>query len=269
MSERMPTIFFGHGNPVNALLTNEYTKGWRAIGAAIPRPTAILSVSAHWYVPGLAVTAMSQPRTIHDFGGFPRELFQYRYPAPGDPQLAERVRALLAPLDVEMNDSWGLDHGTWAVLCHVNPKADIPVVQLSIDETKPTRFHYELGQQLRTLRNEGVLVMGSGDIVHNLHTYAWGGHAVEPYDWAVRFEATARELMVTSASSLGASRPSQAANSALWSCLHVKAFITVSVVCRLTTADRGYVSPPLTGKWYEHEAGAVRTRDRAAGVRVE
>jgi 4,5-DOPA dioxygenase extradiol len=196
MSERMPTIFFGHGNPMNALLTNEYTKAWRAIGAAIPRPTAILSVSAHWYVPGVAVTAMSQPRTIHDFGGFPRELFQCRYPAPGDPQLAERVRALLAPLTVELDASWGLDHGTWAVLCHVYPEADIPVVQLSIDETKPARFHYELGQQLRTLRNEGVLVMGSGDIVHNLHTYAWGGHAVEPYDWALRFETTARELML-------------------------------------------------------------------------
>jgi 4,5-DOPA dioxygenase extradiol len=196
MTERMPTIFFGHGNPMNALLTNEYTEGWRAIGAAIPRPTAILSVSAHWYVPGVAVTAMSQPRTIHDFGGFPRELFQYRYPARGDPQLAERVLALLAPLDVEMNDSWGLDHGTWAVLCHVYPEADIPVVQLSIDETKPARFHYDLAQQLRALRNEGVLVMGSGDIVHNLHTYAWGGHAVEPYDWALRFEGTARELML-------------------------------------------------------------------------
>jgi len=196
MSERMPTIFLGHGNPMNALLTNDYTEGWRAIGASIPRPKAILSVSAHWYVPGTAVTAMPRPRTIHDFGGFPRALFEYRYPAPGDPELAKSVRALLAPLDVALDTSWGLDHGTWAVLCHVYPEADIPVAQLSIDETKPARFHYELGRHLRTLRDEGVLVIGSGDIVHNLHAYAWGGHPVEAYDWALRFEATARELIV-------------------------------------------------------------------------
>jgi len=192
----MPTIFFGHGNPMNALRTNDYTEGWRAIGATIPRPEAILSVSAHWYMPGLAVTAMSAPRTIHDFGGFPRELFQYRYPAPGHPALAKRVGALLAPLDVVMDDSWGLDHGTWAVLCHLYPEADVPVVQLRIDETKPARFHYELGQRLRTLRDEGILVIGSGDIVHNLHAYAWGAHPVEPYDWAVRFEATARQRIL-------------------------------------------------------------------------
>ena len=197
MSGRMPTIFFGHGTPMNALLTNDYTEGWRAIGAAIARPKAILCVSAPWYVPGVAVTAMSHPRTIHDFGGFPRELFQYRYPAPGDPALAERVGALLAPLEVMLDDSWGLDHGTWAVLCHVYPDADVPVVQLSIDETKPARFHYELGQRLRALRDEGVLVIGSGDIIHNLHTYAWGGHPVEPYDWALRFETVARKLMLT------------------------------------------------------------------------
>jgi 4,5-DOPA dioxygenase extradiol len=196
MSERMPTIFFGHGNPMNALLTNGYTKAWTAIGAEIPRPNAILSISAHWYVPGVAVTAMTAPRTIHDFGGFPRELFGYRYPAPGDPQLAKRVQQLLAPLDAVLDQSWGLDHGTWAVLCHVFPHADVPIVQLSIDETKPAAFHYELGQRLRALRDEGILVIGSGDIVHNLHTYAWGRHPAEPYDWALRFEAKARELIV-------------------------------------------------------------------------
>ena len=191
--QSMPTIFFGHGNPMNALLTNRYTEGWTAIGTTIPRPKGILSISAHWYIPALAVTAMPNPRTIHDFGGFPRELFQYRYPAPGDPQLAKRVQALLAPLDVAADESaWGLDHGTWAVLCHVFPLADIPVVQLSIDETRPPAFHYEVGQRLRALRDEGVLIMGSGDIVHNLHAYAWGGHPVQPYDWALRFEAKAR-----------------------------------------------------------------------------
>ena len=196
MTERMPAVFFGHGNPMNALLTNSFTQGWRAIGAAIPRPTSILSVSAHWYVPGLAVTAMTTPRTIHDFGGFPRELFQYQYPAPGDAELAARVQHLLAPLDVVADASWGLDHGTWSVLCHVFPAADVPVVQLSIDETKPAEFHYNLGRRLSALRDEGVLVMGSGDIVHNLHTYAWGRHSAEPYDWALRFEAEARELII-------------------------------------------------------------------------
>ena len=196
MPERMPTIFFGHGNPMNALLENGCTKAWRAIGASIPRPKAILSVSAHWYVPGVAVTAMPKPRTIHDFGGFPRELFAYDYPAPGDPKLADRVREILVPLDVTLDSAWGLDHGTWAVLCHVFPEADVPVVQLSIDETKPAEFHYAVGQRLRVLREEGVLVIGSGDIVHNLHAYAWGRHPVEPYDWAVRFEAKARELIL-------------------------------------------------------------------------
>ena len=196
MSTRMPAIFFGHGNPMNALLDNAYTRGWGAIGAAIPRPRAVLCVSAHWYVPATAITAMRQPRTIHDFGGFPRELFEYRYPAPGDPTLAERVCELLAPLDVTRDeDQWGLDHGTWSVLCHVFPQADVPVVQLSIDERQAPSFHYELGRRLRPLRDEAVLIVGSGDIVHNLHTYAWGRHPVEPYDWALRFERKARELI--------------------------------------------------------------------------
>jgi 4,5-DOPA dioxygenase extradiol len=139
---------------------------------------------------------MAQPRTIHDFGGFPRELFECKYPAAGDIALAARVTELLAPFDVTRDESaWGLDHGTWAVLCHVFPRADVPVVQLSIDESKPASFHYELGRRLRPLRDEGILVMGSGDIVHNLHTYAWGRHPVEPYDWAVRFETKVRELV--------------------------------------------------------------------------
>jgi 4,5-DOPA dioxygenase extradiol len=196
MSARMPVIFFGHGNPMNALLDNDYTKAWAAIGSSMPRPKAVLAVSAHWYVPGVAVTAMEQPRTIHDFGGFPRALHEYRYPAPGDPELAKRVQSLLAPLDVATDESWGLDHGTWAVLCHVFPPADVPVVQLSIDETRPPAFHYEIGRRLRPLRDEGILVVGSGDIVHNLHTYAWGRHPAEPYDWALRFEAKVRELIL-------------------------------------------------------------------------
>ena len=196
MTERMPTIFFGHGNPMNALLDNAYSRGWSSIGASIPRPTAVLSISAHWYVDASAVTAMPTPRTIHDFGGFPRELFECQYPAPGDPALAKRVQQALAPMEVLSDHAWGLDHGTWSVLRHVFPHAEIPVVQLSIDKGKGGDFHYDVGRKLQPLRDEGVLIMGSGDIVHNLHTYAWGRHAVDPYDWALRFEQRARELML-------------------------------------------------------------------------
>lgn len=192
----MPAIFFGHGNPLNAVLKNDYTRSWSAIGSSIPQPKAVLCVSAHWYLPGTAVTAMPSPRTIHDFGGFPRELYEVQYPAPGDPELASRVRDLLAPIPVELDQSWGLDHGAWSVLCHVFPHADIPVVQLSIDETRGPEFHYEAAKLLQPLRDEGVLVIGSGNIVHNLHTYAWGKHEVEPFDWAVRFETRARELLL-------------------------------------------------------------------------
>jgi 4,5-DOPA dioxygenase extradiol len=192
---RLPAIFFGHGNPMNALSENAYTEAWRRIGETTARPKAVLVVSAHWYVPELAVTATATPRTIHDFGGFPRQLYEVQYPAPGDPELARRVRNVLAPLDVELDERWGLDHGTWSVLLHVFPHADVPVVQLSIDETQPPAFHYEVGKHLAPLRDEGVLVAGSGNIVHNLHAFAWGKHAAEPYDWAVRFEQRVRALM--------------------------------------------------------------------------
>ena len=192
----MPAIFFGHGNPLNALVRNEWTEGWAAVGAALPRPKAVLCVSAHWYLPGTSATAMESPRTIHDFGGFPRELYEVKYPAPGYPALAERVRELLAPVAVGLDYRWGLDHGTWSVLCHVLPGADVPVVQLSIDETEGPEFHYETAKRLAVLRDEGVLVMGSGNVVHNLHAYAWGRHAVEPFDWAVRFEERVRALLI-------------------------------------------------------------------------
>src|ERR1700751_3958294 len=195
MPETLPSYFIGHGNPMNAVLTNTYTERRTRIGRETPRPKAILSISAHWSVPGTGVTISTAPRTIHDFGGFPRQLFEVQYPAPGDPDLARRVQRLLAPLDVHLDDTWGFDHGTWSVLCHVYPKADIPIVQLSIDETKPASFHYEIGQRLATLREEGVLIVGSGNLVHNLHAYAWGQHAVDPFDWAVRFEREARGLL--------------------------------------------------------------------------
>ncbi|HEX6794395.1 MAG TPA: 4,5-DOPA dioxygenase extradiol [Casimicrobiaceae bacterium] len=191
----MPAIFFGHGNPMNALARNAFTDAWSAIGRTIARPKAILSVSAHWYIPGTSVTIADAPRTIHDFGGFPRELFAVQYPAPGSPALAARVRELLAPVHVGEDARWGLDHGTWSVLVHVYPDADIPVVQLSIDETREASWHYEIAKQLAPLRDEGVLIVGSGNLVHNLHTYAWGNPALRAYDWAQRFEDKARALL--------------------------------------------------------------------------
>jgi len=204
---RQPALFVGHGNPMNALADNEVTRAWSTLGRASPRPRAVLCFSAHWHVPGTRVTAMAAPRTIHDFGGFPPELFAVRYPAPGDPALAERVRALLAeaaagdeaaggPIAAAPDTAWGLDHGTWSVLVHVFPDADVPVVQLSLDETQPPAFFHALGRRLRPLRDEGVLLLGSGNLVHNLHAYAWGRHPVEPFDWAVRFEAFARARIV-------------------------------------------------------------------------
>jgi 4,5-DOPA dioxygenase extradiol len=196
MTEILPAIFFGHGNPMNALLNNSYTEAWRRIGQDTRRPKAILAISAHWFVPETGVTVSTSPRTIHDFGGFPESLFQVQYPAPGDPPLARRVQKLLAPLEVNLDESWGLDHGTWSVLRHVYPKADIPIVQLSIDETKPPSFHFEIGRKLAQLREEGVLVVGSGNLVHNLHAYAWGRHIQDPYDWAVRFEDEAKQMML-------------------------------------------------------------------------
>ena len=192
----LPAIFFGHGNPMNAVSRNAYTEAWRLMGTQLPRPRAILCVSAHWFVPQTGVTIGTAPRTIHDFGGFPRELYEVRYPAPGDPDLARRVQEMLAPLPVLLDDSWGLDHGTWSVLCHVYPQADVPVVQLSIDETQPPAFHYEIGRKLAPLRGEGVLIVGSGNLVHNLHAYAWGRHVPEPFDWAVRFEKEVRSLLL-------------------------------------------------------------------------
>lgn len=196
MKKIVPALFFGHGNPMNALGSNSYTDGWRRIGQALPRPKAILSISAHWFVPQIAVTGTAAPRTIHDFGGFPRELYQVQYPAPGSLELARQVQKLLAPLRVAWDESWGLDHGTWSVLRHVYPGADIPVVQLSIDETQPAPFHFEIGKRLASLREQEILIIGSGNLVHNLHAYGWGRHMPDPYDWATRFETTARELIM-------------------------------------------------------------------------
>jgi 4,5-DOPA dioxygenase extradiol len=196
MAMRLPALFLGHGNPMNALEDNAWTRTWRALGTSLPRPEAILCISAHWYVPATAVTAMPRPRTIHDFGGFPRALHEVQYPAPGAPELAARVARILDPIAVELNGTWGLDHGTWSVLKHAYPDADVPVVQLSIDETKTADWHYTMAQQLAGLREQGVFIVGSGNLVHNLHAYSWARRPVEPYDWAIRFETLSRDRML-------------------------------------------------------------------------
>lgn len=191
---RMPVAFFGHGSPMNTLDRNRYTEAWRKVGESIPSPKAIVCVSAHWYTEGTAVTAMGRPRTIHDFYGFPQALFEVQYPAPGQPELARRVRDLLAPVDVALDDAWGLDHGTWSVLKHVYPKGDVPVIQLSIDGTQPPQFHYDIARRLAPLRDEGILIAGSGNVVHNLRLMRPGAEA---FDWAVRFNEGIREALAT------------------------------------------------------------------------
>ncbi|MGF6937932.1 4,5-DOPA dioxygenase extradiol [Paraburkholderia sp. UCT70] len=183
---RMPVMFFGHGSPMNALDDNRATRAWASMGTAAGTPRAILMISAHWLTHGTAVTAMPQPRTIHDFGAFPPALFAQRYPAPGDPELAQRIVKLLAPLPVALDERWGLDHGAWSVLLKAFPAAQIPVVQLSMDRNRDARYHYELGRALRPLRDEGVLIAASGNIVHNLSAMDWGTPN-SGYGWAQTF----------------------------------------------------------------------------------
>lgn len=191
----LPALFIGHGSPMNTLESNRYTETWRNVAASIPKPTAILMISAHWYINATAVTAMPHPRTIHDFYGFPDELFAVQYPAPGSAALAQRVVELAAPTWVGMDaDQWGLDHGAWSVLAHMYPDADIPVVQLSINANESLDYHTQLGARLAPLLQEGVLIIASGNVVHNLGRIQWGAEG-SGYDWADNFDIEARELM--------------------------------------------------------------------------
>jgi 4,5-DOPA dioxygenase extradiol len=199
----MPAAFIGHGSPMNALDHNRYTECWSEFASTFPKPKAVLVVSAHWYVNITAVTAMAMPRTIHDFYGFPQPLIDEEYPAPGDPQLAQRVIDVVEPTYVGLdNDSWGIDHGTWSVLVHMFPQADVPVLQLSINAELPFDYHFNLGAKLHELRSEGVLIVGSGNVVHNLRLIDWQSPG-EGTDWAHRFDDAMREIMTSDATDLG------------------------------------------------------------------
>jgi 4,5-DOPA dioxygenase extradiol len=195
----MPALFVGHGNPMNAIEETVYAAAWRGVAADIPRPKAILCISAHWETEGTFATAMPEPKTIHDFYGFPDALYQVEYPASGSPELAERVRQLVTSTAVRLDDAytWGLDHGAWSVLRRMYPQADIPVVQLSLDRTRHPRYHYDLGAELLELRREGVLILGSGNIVHNLRLLQW--NSAEPYPWATEFDRLSAELILAGA----------------------------------------------------------------------
>ncbi|MCW8444820.1 4,5-DOPA dioxygenase extradiol [Fluoribacter gormanii] len=195
-SKRMPLIFIGHGCPMHAIQTNKFTLSLQALGNKIPQPTAIVCISAHWLTKGTWVTHMLNPRTIHDFYCFPKKLFNIAYPAPGSPETAERIRTIVTRTSIKLDDEqWGLDHGTWSVVRHIYPRADIPIVQLSIDIEQPEEFHYQIGQQLQLLREQNILIVSSGNLVHNLSKISWERKST-PYDWAVEFDEWFKEKLM-------------------------------------------------------------------------
>jgi 4,5-DOPA dioxygenase extradiol len=197
-SPLMPLLFLGHGSPMNAIEENEFVVGFRNIATTLPTPTAILCVSAHWFTNGTMVTAMEMPPTIHDFSGFPEELYKVEYPAKGDPSLAAYTKEILSPNLVTLDEKWGLDHGAWSVIKHLYPKANIPVIQLSIDYTKPPLYHFELAKQLQILRNKGVLIIGSGNIIHNLGLVDWANFDKNNhgFDWAIEARSSINHLLL-------------------------------------------------------------------------
>jgi len=197
-SDRMPVLFIGHGSPMNAVEDNEFVRGFRSIAQTLPKPRAILCISAHWFVRGSMITAMEMPKTIYDFYGFPDELYKLKYPAKGNPELARETKEILKPANVDLDMEWGLDHGTWTVLRHMYPKADVPVIQLSIDYTKPAEYHFDLAGRLKSLRDKGVLIIGSGNIVHNLRLVDFRNMDRDNYgfDWAIEARESINQLIM-------------------------------------------------------------------------
>lgn len=192
----MPALFVGHGSPMNGIEDNEFSSKWASMAQNIPLPTAVLVVSAHWFTKGTHITAMDFPKTIHDFGGFPQELFDVVYPAPGNPELATEAAGLIHSAQVGLDHDWGLDHGAWTVVRHMYPDANIPVLQLSIDYTKDARYHYELAKELQLLRKKGVLILGSGNMVHNLRMMSWSMINGGGYDWALQINDKFKDLIL-------------------------------------------------------------------------
>ncbi|HRH66202.1 MAG TPA: 4,5-DOPA dioxygenase extradiol [Bacteroidia bacterium] len=197
---KMPVLFLGHGSPMNAIEENEFVKGFRNVAKDIPKPNAIVCISAHWETNGTFVTAMENPTTIHDFGGFPKELFAVQYPAPGSPALAKETKSLISKTEVGLDDKWGLDHGAWSVIRHLYPDADIPVIQMSLDYNQKPQDHYELAQEIKSLREKGVLIIGSGNMVHNLRMLAWDKLNTSDYgfDWAIEANEKMKKFILDS-----------------------------------------------------------------------
>jgi 4,5-DOPA dioxygenase extradiol len=197
-TDKMPVLFLGHGSPMNAIEENQFVTGFRNLAKTLPQPNAILCISAHWFTNGTKVTAMQMPRTIHDFGGFPQALFEVQYPAKGSPELAQETKKILEPVLVDLDEHWGLDHGTWSVIKHLYPEANVPVIQLSIDYTKSGQYHFELAQKLQSLRRKGVLIIGSGNIVHNLRLVDFRNFDKDNYgyDWAIEARETINSYLL-------------------------------------------------------------------------
>lgn len=241
----MPAAFIGHGSPMNTLESNDFTKAWQSLGKSLPRPRAILAISAHWFIQGTAVTAMPHPRVIHDFYGFPKALFAFDYPAPGSPELAHEVAGLFKPGEVGMDhDSWGLDHGTWSVLAHVFPAADVPVVQLSIHAGAPLAYHMEIGARLSPLRDRGVFILASGNVVHNLRLVDWQRGATG-FEWADRFDGVVREVMTSAPGELRSVQSSPDYALAVPTPEH---FLPLAYVAGLGVASREVATPFAEGR---------------------